>query len=105
MMKPMLHVSPHRQRRPSVHVSHTHQPLVEALRCYYRRPSSSPRLALLVTSLSSFSLMLVALVVRPHLPALAAALLALALLLVLLVTTLLARQALANRVTRAKTIK
>merc|ERR1719430_2980551 len=92
MMKPMLHVSPHRQRRPSVHVSHTHQPLVEALRCYYRRLSSSPRLALLVTSLSSFSLMLVALVVRPHL-------LALALLLVLLVTTLLARQALANRVT------
>merc|ERR1719228_512963 len=57
MMKPMLHVSPHRQRRPSVHVSHTHLPL-------------------LVTSLSSFSLMLVALVVRPHLPALAAALLA-----------------------------
>merc|ERR1719430_208933 len=94
MMKPMLHVSPHRQRRPSVHVSHTHQPLVEALRCYYRRLSSSPRLALLV-----------ALVVRPHLPALAAALLALALLLVLLVTTLLARQALANRVTRAKTMK
>merc|ERR1719187_2398452 len=75
MMKPMLHVSPHRQRRPSVHVSHTHQ------------------------------LMVVALVVRPHLPALAAALLAMALLLVLLVTTLLARQALANRVTRAKTMK
>merc|ERR1719500_699851 len=57
ILPPFTQVSPHRQRRPSVHVSHTHQPLVEALRCYYRRLSSSPRLALLVTSLSSFSLM------------------------------------------------